>query len=117
MIKSAILAAISAAALASGGMAYAQTPAAKATSAVKTTATKRVTAAKTTVTTPAKATATKTTTAVKTAAVTTTAKPAATWHKAAAAPTGRIVTATTKTGKTVHYDCSKAGNANKKACK
>ena len=92
MIKSAILAAISAAALASGGMAYAQTPAAKAT-------------------------ATKTTTAVKTAAVTTTAKPAATWHKAAAAPTGRIVTATTKTGKTVHYDCSKAGNANKKACK
>ena len=68
MIKSAILAAISAAALASGGMAYAQTPAAKATSAVKTTATKRV-------------------------------------------------TATTKTGKTVHYDCSKAGNANKKACK
>ena len=51
------------------------------------------------------------------AAVTTTAKPAATWHKAAAAPTGRIVTATTKTGKTVHYDCSKAGNANKKACK
>ncbi len=43
-------------------------------------------------------------------------RPAAATHKAAA-PAGRIVTATTKTGKTVHYDCSKAGNANKKACK
>ena len=34
----------------------------------------------------------------------------------AAAPVGRVVTATTTTGKTVHYDCGKAGNATKKAC-
>lgn len=30
---------------------------------------------------------------------------------------GRVVAWTTKTGKVVHYDCSKAGNATKKACK
>lgn len=30
---------------------------------------------------------------------------------------GRIVTATTKTGKTVHYNCGKAGNVSKTACK
>ncbi len=30
---------------------------------------------------------------------------------------GRTVEWTTKTGKIVHYDCSKAGNANKTACK
>ena len=44
------------------------------------------------------------------------AKPAA---KPTAAPPakGRIVAWTTKTGKVVHYDCSKAGNATKQACK
>lgn len=36
---------------------------------------------------------------------------------AAAASGSRIVEWTTKTGKVVHYDCSKAGNANKQACK
>lgn len=34
-----------------------------------------------------------------------------------AAANGRMVTAKTSTGKTVTYNCSKAGNANKKACK
>jgi hypothetical protein len=29
----------------------------------------------------------------------------------------RIVAWKTKTGKVVHYDCSKAGNATKQACK
>ena len=32
-------------------------------------------------------------------------------------PTGRVVTAKTTTGKTVNYDCGKAGNKTKKACK
>lgn len=36
--------------------------------------------------------------------------------RAPAAPSGRVVAWTTKTGKVVHYDCSKAGNLNKKAC-
>ena len=40
----------------------------------------------------------------------------ATRHAAPAAA-GRMVTAKTSTGKTVTYDCSKAGNAAKKACK
>ena len=35
----------------------------------------------------------------------------------AAASAGRTVAWTTKTGKVVHYDCSKAGNLNKQACK
>lgn len=34
-----------------------------------------------------------------------------------AAASSRMVTAKTSTGKTVTYNCSKAGNANKKACK
>jgi hypothetical protein len=34
-----------------------------------------------------------------------------------AQPSGRTVAWTTKTGKVVHYDCSKAGNLNKQACK
>jgi len=33
------------------------------------------------------------------------------------AVTGRMVTTKTTTGKTITYDCSKAGNASKKACK
>ncbi len=36
---------------------------------------------------------------------------------APAQPSGRIVAWTTKTRKGVHYDCSKAGNLNKQACK
>lgn len=36
---------------------------------------------------------------------------------AASAGRSRIVEWTTKTGKVVHYDCSKAGNFNKQACK
>ncbi|MFA6124259.1 MAG: hypothetical protein WCS75_09475 [Sphingomonas sp.] len=35
----------------------------------------------------------------------------------AAAPTGCLVTTKTCTGKTITYNCSKAGNANKTACK
>lgn len=34
-----------------------------------------------------------------------------------AAATGHMVTTKTTTGKTITYNCSKAGNANKKACK
>ncbi len=34
-----------------------------------------------------------------------------------AAPSNKTVAWTTKTGKTVHYDCSKMGNASKTACK
>ena len=34
-----------------------------------------------------------------------------------ATPSGRMVTAKTKTGKTITYDCGKAGNKNKTACK
>lgn len=50
------------------------------------------------------------------------ARPAATsatttTHTAATAAGGRMVTTKTSTGKTVTYNCSKAGNANKKACK
>jgi hypothetical protein len=41
-------------------------------------------------------------------------KPAAV-HKVSAV-SGNKVTTTTKTGKTVTYDCAKAGNQNKKAC-
>ena len=35
----------------------------------------------------------------------------------AAASSGRVVAYTEKNGKTVHFDCSKAGNFNKTACK
>ena len=37
--------------------------------------------------------------------------------RATAAGNGHVATATTKSGKTIHYDCSKAGNKNKAACK
>jgi outer membrane biosynthesis protein TonB len=37
--------------------------------------------------------------------------------KPAAVADGRMVTTKTSTGKTITYNCSKAGNANKKACK
>lgn len=46
------------------------------------------------------------------------AKPApAAKVKIVKATTGRMVTTKTSTGKTITYDCSKAGNASKKACK
>ncbi|WP_298674557.1 hypothetical protein [uncultured Sphingomonas sp.] len=102
-MKSAILAAISAAALATGGMAYAQAPAAKATTAAH-----------------AKVATTKTATVTKPAMASSSAmatKATHVTHKTAAAPNGRMVTTKTTTGKTVTYNCSKAGNANKKACK
>jgi hypothetical protein len=41
--------------------------------------------------------------------------PAMAVHKTAAT-SGAEVTTTTKTGKSVTYDCAKAGNANKRAC-
>ncbi|WP_242146165.1 MULTISPECIES: hypothetical protein [unclassified Sphingomonas] len=58
----------------------------------------------------------------------TTAKPMATTNKTTVAKTtkmtkatkttgGRMVTTKTASGKTITYDCSKAGNASKKACK
>lgn len=34
-----------------------------------------------------------------------------------AAPTGRMVSTKTKSGKTITYDCGKAGNAKKAVCK
>lgn len=49
-----------------------------------------------------------------------TPKPAVAPKRVAApkpAPSGRLVTTKTTTGKTITYNCSKAGNANKKACK
>ncbi|MEH3037227.1 MAG: hypothetical protein PGN23_12195 [Sphingomonas adhaesiva] len=56
----------------------------------------------------------KTTPTGKTTAAVATRKTATTTRTAA---TGRMVTAKTSTGKTVTYDCSKAGNATKAACK
>ena len=58
----------------------------------------------------------KTTTTTKPAVgkPTTTAK---TTTRTAVAANGRMVTTKTSTGKTVTYACSKAGNANKAACK
>jgi hypothetical protein len=44
-------------------------------------------------------------------------RPTTTRAAAPAQTSGRIVEWTTKTGKIVHYDCSKAGNFNKQACK
>lgn len=62
---------------------------------------------------------------VATSKTTTTTKPAVgkptvatrTTTKTAAAANGRMVTTKTSTGKTITYNCSKAGNANKAACK
>jgi len=69
---------------------------------------------------PAKQTSAKT---VATSRTTTSSKPAMatsrTSVKTSTATTakGRMVTTKTSTGKTVTYDCSKAGNATKTACK
>ena len=62
---------------------------------------------------------------VATNKTTTTTKPAVgkptgatrTTTKTAVAANGRMVTTKTSTGKTITYNCSKAGNANKAACK
>lgn len=45
------------------------------------------------------------------------AKPVVTAARPMARPGAPTVAWTTKTGKVVHYDCSKAGNQNKQACK
>lgn len=45
------------------------------------------------------------------------AKTTTTTRTSAATPKGRMVTVKTSTGKTVTYDCGKAGNATKTACK
>lgn len=42
---------------------------------------------------------------------------AKTTTKVAAAPRANTATHTTKSGKTITYDCSKKGNLNKKVCK
>ena len=55
-------------------------------------------------------------TLVPLAAAALSAGPALAPAKAAAATT-KTATHTTKTGKTITYDCSKKGNANKTACK
>lgn len=94
MTRSLPFAIISSAALFSAGMAVAQTPTTHATTA--THATTR-TMTKTTATKPAMATTR--TTQTRTAAG------------------GHMVTTKTATGKSVTYDCSKAGNKTKQACK
>ncbi len=99
MTKSLPVLILSTAALLTAGAASAQgmTPThktqAKTIVATKTTTTTRPSAA------PAAKATTRTTTTRQTAA------------------NGRMVTTKTATGKTVTYNCSKAGNANKKACK
>lgn len=95
MTKSLPFALLAAASLGCGAAAIAQTPA----------ATHAVTAQHTTTTKVAgKPTAAR----VSTATRATTAAPAA---------NGRMVTTKTTTGKTVTYDCTKAGNKAKAACK
>ena len=81
--------------LAAGG-AVAQTPAAPKTATVTTTTT--------------------TTSKPKLGANSVTQKTQSNVH-ATTAGNGHVATVTTKTGKTIHYDCSKAGNKNKAACK
>lgn len=106
---------LTAAALFSGvaGAQTRTTPAATKTVAVKTT--KTVATKPTTAAAPAKAVATTTKTVVTKPATTVAARPAAV--RAAPAANGRMVTTTTSTGKRITYNCSKAGNADKKACK
>ncbi|MCP3736322.1 hypothetical protein M9979_15745 [Sphingomonas sp. RP10(2022)] len=96
MTKALPLALIAAASLCCGSSAFAQGT--KPTTTAKTVATSRTT----TTTKPAigKPTATTKTTV-----------------KTATAAKGRMVTTKTSTGKTITYDCGKAGNANKAACK
>lgn len=94
MTRSLPFALLSSAALFSGGMAVAQTPAAHGTTATRTTRTMTQTGT----TKPAVATTRTTQT-----------------HTATS--NGRMVATKTATGKSVTYDCSKAGNATKKACR
>jgi len=97
MTRSLPFAILSVAALVSGGMAVAQTPAPRATAA--THATRTVTHTTTRPGMARSATTTRTTQQRTTAAG------------------GRMVATKTTTGKSVTYNCAKAGNANKKACK
>lgn len=113
---------LTAAALFSGvaGAQTRTTPAATKTVAVKTiktVATKPATAAA-----PAKAVTTTTKTVATRPVATAVARPAVAPRPAAvraapAAANGRMVATTTSTGKHITYNCSKAGNADKKACK
>lgn len=80
-----------------GSQAAFAAPTAKATTAAKTTV---VTTSKPAATSTTKTTVAKSTKTVK-----------------AARTGGRMVTTKTSTGKTITYDCSKAGNATKAACK
>lgn len=59
----------------------------------------------------------KTTTTIKPAMGKPTTTSRTTTKTAVATPKGRLVTTKTSTGKTITYDCGKAGNANKAACK
>ncbi|MEH3046928.1 hypothetical protein [Sphingomonas adhaesiva] len=98
MTKTLPFAILASAALFSGGVAVAQTAPAKTnTHVVQQQVTKKTT-----------------TPTGKTAAAVTTRKTATTTRAAA---NGHMVTTRTSTGKTVTYDCSKAGNAAKAACK
>lgn len=94
MTRSLPFAILSSAALFSAGMAVAQTPMTHATTAARTTTR---TTTKTSSTKPAMAT-TRTTQTRTTAG-------------------SHMVTTKTATGKSVTYDCSKAGNKTKQACK
>lgn len=93
------------------------------TAAIAQTQTHAATAAKTTTTTTAKPSMfqrMKATLAGKpaaSAAPVAATKTTTVRRTAAATPNGRMVTTKTSTGKTITYNCSKAGNANKKACK
>lgn len=100
MTKSLPFALLAGASLLCGATAFAATAPATTKTATKTVATKTV--------------ATKTTAAKPVVKTTTTHTVA---HKARPAASGRMVTTKTSTGKTITYNCSKAGNANKAACK
>ena len=60
--------------------------------------------------------ATRTTTATRSATATPAARPTAA-RTATRTMSTNTATHTTKSGKTITYDCSKKGNMNKKACK
>ena len=68
--------------------------------------------------TPMSHTMTKTTTPAKPAVMThTTSKTSTTKPAMMASSSTKMATTTTKSGKKITYDCSKAGNANKAVCK
>lgn len=113
-----IVLAAAAFALATGPAVMAKTaPKAKATTSAKTASAKPAAKAKVASAKPA--------TKAKVATKTTTHATPAKWTKPAAKPAaksktvsnGHMVTTKTSTGKTITYDCSKAGNKTKAACK